>query len=970
MTGDTLSARRRTSDQDAPSDLLERDAELEQIAALLRGALDGSGGSVVIEGAPGIGKTSLLEKAAELAQADGMTLLRARGGVMESEFALGVVLQLLAPSIEELSGDERERVFAGAAGLARALFEEVPDRAAADDRLLARFHGLHWLCARLAEERPLVLLVDDAHWADEQSLRFLAYLEARIEEIPACMILTVRTGEAAAAPAALSGLIESERLVVVRPRPLSPRAIGQLVRARLGGQATGQVCDACARATGGNPLLTRQLVAALEERAAEHADLDPGSVAAVGPPSVAAFVAARLRSRSQTVTAVAQALAIFGDDASLAHAAELAKVDRQAAADAVDALIEAELLYPGLPPRFVHPIVQQALQESIPPAKRMRLHLAAARALARDPGGCERAAAHLLAAAPAGPVGERWAFDALTDAARRAENRGSPEQAVRFLRRALEEDAPASLRRSLLLDLGAAESAARMPEAAGRMEQAGRLSSNPAELAQAALGLSMVRFLAAELPEAVAACEELLEAAGDLHQELRLGLEFQAAASRLVGGLPSAETFGRLLALEREVSRGETAAERSLLAMIALVFASTTARSANEVAALAETSWGDGQLLVEVRSEHPALAAPATSIALTAASVAIALAGRLSRAIEVWTAGVEEGRARSSTVLYSNSLGSRASGRVWSGDVRGAEDDAVEALALLPADDPIVRPTVLSALTDVHIERGTLAQAAAFLHEAWPPGELPAMLSGCQALASRGRLALQLGDASAALNDLEDAGRRALAIGYINPMALMWRSYAAIAAARLGERDRAAELIEEDLEIARRFGAPESIGEALRVRALLAPAGEMAERAREAVDVLAGSELRVAHARALIDLGAALRRGGHRRDARDPLREGLDLANRCGSVVETNRAIDELRATGARPRRPALRGVDSLSPQERRIAAMATEGLANREIAEALFLTRRTVEMHLTGVYRKLGVSGRRDLPAALAAKR
>ena len=142
----------------------------------------------------------------------------------------------------------------------------------------------------------------------------------------------------------------------------------------------------------------------------------------------------------------------------------------------------------------------------------------------------------------------------------------------------------------------------------------------------------------------------------------------------------------------------------------------------------------------------------------------------------------------------------------------------------------------------------------------------------------------------------------------------------------------------------------------------------MVELAREAVDVLGGSDLRVAHARALIDLGAALRRGGHRRDAREPLREGLDLANRCGSVVETDRAMDELRATGARPRRPDVSGVDSLSAQERRVAAMATQGLSNREIAEALFLTRRTVEMHLTGAYRKLDVSGRQDLPAALAA--
>ena len=543
----------------------------------------------------------------------------------------------------------------------------------------------------------------------------------------------------------------------------------------------------------------------------------------MGPPSVARFVAARLRRRSPTVGAVAQTLAILGDDASLADTAVVAGVDRDAAADAVDALIDAELLYPRLPPRFVHPIIQQALHDSIPPAERVRLHLAAARELARDPARCERVAAHLLAAGPAGPVGERWAFDALTDSARRASSRGSPDQAVRFLRRALEEDAPPALRRSILLDLGAAESAARMPEAAGRMEQAQLLSSSPTERANAALGLSMVRFLAAELPAAIAACEEVLGSPGDLDRELLLGLEFQAAATRLVGGLPSAETFGRLLALEQEVSRGETAAERSLLAMMAVVFAATTARTANEVAALAEAAWGDGQLLVEVRSEHSSLAAPAATIALTAATVGIALTGRLTRASEVLTAGVEEGQARSSKLLYSNSLGLRASTRAWTGDLGDAEADAVAALALLPADDPIVLPAVLSALTDVHIERGSFEQAVALLRDSWPSGDLPLSLSISQALASRGRLALRMGDPRAALVDLEEAGRRSLAIAYVNPCALMWRSYAGLALARLGEHDRARELIEEELEIGRRFGAPEPIGEALRVRALIAP---------------------------------------------------------------------------------------------------------------------------------------------------
>jgi DNA-binding CsgD family transcriptional regulator len=942
--------------------LLEREAELDEISRTLRGAAAGSGRIAVIEGAAGIGKSSLIGEAAQLADAAGMTVLRARGAAMEREFALGVVLQLLAPSIEPLAGRERDRAFAGAAGLARPLFEEVPDRAAAEDRLFARFHGLHWLCARLADERPLALLVDDAHWADEHSLRFLAYLAARIEEIPACAILAVRTGEAA--PDALVKLIDHEPLAVVRPPPLTPAAVAALVRRRLGEATADEVCAECARSTAGNPLLARQLIAALED----GASVDAGAIAAMGPPSVARFVTGRLRGRPPAVAAVARALAILGADASLADTAEVAGVDRDAAADAVDALIEAELLHPGLPPSFVHPIIHQALHDSIPPAQRGQMHLAAARSLARDPARCERAAAHLLAADAAGPVGERWAFDALTASARRADTRGSPEQAVRFLRRALEEDAPTSLRRSTLLDLGAAEATARMPEAAGRMEEAQRLSGGPTEHAQAVLGLSMVRFLAADPPGAIAACEDVLAVADGLERELHLGLEFQAAAARLVGGLPSPETFVRLLALEPEVSRGETAAERSLLAMMAVVFAATTARTADEVAALAETAWGDGQLLVEVRSEHPALGAPATVIALTAATVAIALTGRLSRAIEVCTAGVEEARARSSMLLYSNALALRASAREWIGDLSGAEADGVAALPLLPAGDPLVLPVVLSALTDVYIERGSPEAAAELLRDSWPPGELPQTLSVSQALASRGRLALQMGDARAALADLEEAGRRALAIAYVNPMALMWRSYAALAAARLGERDRAQGLIAEELEIARRFGAPEPIGEALRVQALLAPSADMVDLARDAVDVLAGSELRVAHARALIDLGAALRRRGHRREAREPLREGLDLANRCGSVLETDRALDELHATGARPRRPALRGVDALSTQERRVAALATEGLSNREIAEALFLTRRTVEMHLTGAYRKLDVAGREQLPAALAA--
>ena len=337
------------------------------------------------------------------------------------------------------------------------------------------------------------------------------------------------------------------------------------------------------------------------------------------------------------------------------------------------------------------------------------------------------------------------------------------------------------------------------------------------------------------------------------------------------------------------------------------MFAATTAHTSVEVAALGEAAWGDGQLLVEIRSRHSALAAAATAIALTAAPTAIALAGRLNRAIEIWTAGVEEGQARSSMLLYSSSLGPRASAREWTGDLGGAEADAIAALALLPADDPIIRPSALSALVDVHIERGALEQAAAVVRDAWPTGELPLSLSISQALASRGRLALQMGDPAAALSDFEEAGRRARGPRVPEPVR-------ADVAQLCGPRRWPASGSATEPASSSRRSSRSPGGSAPRSRSgkpsacarCSPPNADMVELAGEAAEVLAGSDLRLAHARALIDLGAALRRGGHRRDAREPLREGLDLANRCGSLVETDRAMDELRADRRAPPTPCV----------------------------------------------------------------
>jgi DNA-binding CsgD family transcriptional regulator len=184
--------------------------------------------------------------------------------------------------------------------------------------------------------------------------------------------------------------------------------------------------------------------------------------------------------------------------------------------------------------------------------------------------------------------------------------------------------------------------------------------------------------------------------------------------------------------------------------------------------------------------------------------------------------------------------------------------------------------------------------------------------------------------------------------------------------AALGRNEEALRLADEELRLARFLGAPRAIGIALRARGLIAEGDQRDELLREAVAVLAGSGAALEHARALCDLGAALRRAGRRKEAREPLGEALELAHRCGALSLEERARVELLAAGARPRRPLRTGVDALTPSERRIAEMAASGMSNPEIAQALFLTIKTIEGHLSGVYRKLDVRSRTDLARTL----
>jgi DNA-binding CsgD family transcriptional regulator len=199
-----------------------------------------------------------------------------------------------------------------------------------------------------------------------------------------------------------------------------------------------------------------------------------------------------------------------------------------------------------------------------------------------------------------------------------------------------------------------------------------------------------------------------------------------------------------------------------------------------------------------------------------------------------------------------------------------------------------------------------------------------------------------------------------------NPSVAPWRTLKAQALDRLGRTDEAVALAEEELAPARHWGAPACLGRTLRVLGTLERDRGMGHL-EEAVAVTEGTTARLEHAKALAAHGAAIRRERRPSDSRDPLRRALELAESCGATPLMEFARSELHASGARPRTSALGGVESLTPSERRVADLALGGQTNRDIAQTLYVTPKTVEVHLSNTYRKLGISSRRELAGALA---
>ena len=801
----------------------------------------------------------------------------------------------------------------------------------------------------------MLLSIDDVHWADQASLRFIHYLARRLGELPIAIVAAARPTESREGSPLLAALAADPSAEVVALAPLSEQAVGELVRLGLRVEVQPAFARACYEATGGVPFLVQELVRAIADEGIEPTATASSRVATVSPRAVSHWVVIRLRHLSPAARALARAAAVLGE-ADLRLAAGLAQVHPGAAASAADELAAAGILEERRPLRFVHPIVRAAVEADLSPGERASLHAAAARRLASEGASPHRIAVHLLATDPAA---DDWVVESLRRAATSAIANGAPDSAAAYLRRALAEPPAEPIRPDLLLELGFAASYAGDPQAVAYLKAALDIAADATAQISIALALGRILQIDGRNREALLAFDRTGSRLGSTNRHAMLMLEGAALGAAQLDAETADDAVARIVQL-RKLAESKADVPSSVFGMLAFAAANAN-EPAETVARLAlRALQGAPKLLPEAVDRPPFF---------YHACIALTFAERY-----------EEGLARFDEALADASrLGSlphvlglscyRAFLHLHAGNLADAEADARVALETGPRPPGFHAALALAVLLETLAERGELEAAEAADGRYRLADEYPTMLHRGALLASRGRLRLAELRPAAALSDLLAAGDLFARLRCPTSCVVPWRSDAALAKLMLGSKAEAQVLAADELALAQTYNAPRTLGIALRAAGLVEGGRRGIELLRRAVQVLKGSGARLEHARAMADLGAALRRAGERSESREVLRSGLDLAHRCGALALTERTRSELVAAGGRPRRLVLSGLDSLTPSERRIAQLAATGLSNGDIAQHLFITARTVEGHLTHTYQKLAITSREQLSAALATR-
>ena len=449
-----------------------------------------------------------------------------------------------------------------------------------------------------------------------------------------------------------------------------------------------------------------------------------------------------------------------------------------------------------------------------------------------------------------------------------------------------------------------------------------------------------------------------MEDLGDRDPDLAVRLHAHKEALELFG-VQSTKACESAIQQLRDLAARDIPASRSAQLTLAYLLA-LRGDSCHEVGEWVERGWDNGRFLAEESCE----AAPAMN-----AIWALIYVDELHRAHVLADVMLADAQARGSVVGFQFAAGRQGVIALRLGALVEAEASTRAAFELATDHNlALSLPIHAASLGLTLLERGQLKQALAIVDAVTLSSSIiESHYSGTILLEARGRIRLAGGHREQAIADLRQCGQFADRAQLHNPNFLPWRSSLALALVSQDPQE-AGELAQEELDLARHVGAPRGIGIALRVCGLLAEKKEGIKLLEQSVAVLEHTDMRLELAHSLTELGGALRRAGARTVAREPLRRALDLATRCGATALAQRAREEALAAGARPRRPWTSGVYALTPSELRVAQLAAQGLGNPRIAQALFITTKTVGDHLTSTYRKLNISSRGQLATAMTA--
>lgn len=917
--------------------LLERDEVMATLRRCVAGAEAGRGASVALRAPAGVGKSTVLRAFREELRGRDLVLLHATGRDWERSHPYGVARQLLEPPLADAV--VRRRLLVGAAVPLRVWFGEA--EVALPQEPLAMVRAMYWTVVGLAGDRPVVIVVDDVHDADPGSLQFLAHLLQDLEELPIALVLAAR-------PEDWDGRPEVRELsrVLGRPTvvpPLSVEAVAEVLRQQVG-EPDREFADVCHAITGGNAFYVLELAREVAAVGAEPSAANVGWVRELGIPALARGALLRTAGLPEGSAALLEAAAVLGDSAALSDCARLAGLDVETAGTLADRMARAGLLADARGVEFAHPILRTATLADLPSHQRARLHRAAAALLHGRGAEAEIVAEHLVRAEPAG---EAWAADLLTEHGRDLLYTGLSASAVPILGAAVAE-APERADADLLTWWGLARANIGDLDGIGVLRRGIEVTDDPEVRARRTIRLAKFLGDGLRLDEVLTLLEGVLATLPDHAEERPL-----TEAVHFLYARHTASGRERALAARERLAHQAYAGTGPGHAALRIALATDARhhRPREEVVELVRPALAPG-LLSGLTELTPEIAFAALEVLLT-----LELDAEFDEVLEEVAA---EALRRGAAVDVNTAAHFRALAAWQRGLPVDAEQEALHALgagAWTGWHEGECASYALLGLArrelgkDAEADEDT-ARAGSIVGTG---GKLLSLVRLAEGTALR-----RAGDATAALAAFEEAGEALTRGGFDAPGLLPWAGEVVAARLAAGQVDEAAGLAEEQVALARRVSGPRATAGALR--ALADCRGEVAllEQAVALVDGSGrpGSE----RVRSLLALGAHHRRAGRPAVARPHLQEAWELAQRIGAARLAERAREELRVAGARPRRGYVTGVEALTGSERRVAELAVAGLSNVEIAQRLFVTPKTVEKHLGATYRKLGVTRRRDL--------